>query len=153
MGEIQTETAYYQPNPPATVPFPAVSSLNDPVFPEVCYTIEGRNFTGPNTTFENPCDGWGLRVLGEGSDVLVYGAGLYSFFANNNVSCAPGGTNPGCQDGVFSVEDGASVSVYGLNTVGVRSMVDVDGTSVVVATDNVAGFTNAIVIFRNEEGL
>ncbi|KPI42190.1 Glucan 1,3-beta-glucosidase [Cyphellophora attinorum] len=148
MGEIQTETAYYQPNPPATLPFTALPQWNDPVFPEYCYTIEGRNFTGPNTTFNNACDGWGLRVLGAESDVLVYGAGLYSFFANNNVSCAPGGTNPGCQDGIFSVEGGASVSVYGLNTVGVRSMAEIDGTSVITATDNVAGFTNAVVLFR-----
>lgn len=92
MGEIQTETAYYQPNPPATLPFPALAEWNDPTFPEFCYTMPGFNFTGPNTTFSNPCDGFGLRILDASENVLVYGAGLYSFFANNDVSCAPGGT-------------------------------------------------------------
>lgn len=38
--------------------------------------------------------------------------------------------------------------MYGLNTVGVRSMVDIDGRSVANALDNVAGFTNAVVLFR-----
>lgn len=101
MGEIQTETAYYQPNPPATLPFPALSQWNDPTFPDTCYTAPGFNYTGPNTTFSNPCDGYGLRILDAADNVLVYGAGLYSFFANNNVSCAPGGTvspsNPFCR--------------------------------------------------------
>lgn len=92
MGEIQTETAYYQPNPPATLPFPALAEWNDPTFPASCYTTPGFNYTGPNTTFSNPCDGFGLRILDASENVLIYGAGLYSFFANNNVSCAPGGS-------------------------------------------------------------
>ena len=35
MGQIQTETAYYQPNPDATIPFPEDIALNDPVFKTV----------------------------------------------------------------------------------------------------------------------
>ena len=159
MGEIQTETAYYQPNPDATIPFPAEAAWSDPVFPAECYAengFVGRNYTGDASTFNNPCDGWGLRVLGSSSDILVYGAGLYSFFANNDVLCAQNSTNPGCQDGVFEVQEGASVSVYGLNTIGVKSMVDLtDGSggrggaqSLVQAADNVAGFANGLVSFR-----
>lgn len=55
MGQIQTETAYYQPNPDATIPFPTVASLHDPVLPR------GQ-------------DGWGLRVV-DSKDIFVYGAG------------------------------------------------------------------------------
>lgn len=55
MGQIQSETAYYQPNPGAALPFPTVESLHDPVLGS------GQ-------------DGWGLRVV-ESSDIFVYGAG------------------------------------------------------------------------------
>lgn len=147
MGEIQTETAYYQPNPPATLPFPALQAWNDPTFPEICYGTQG-NYTGPNTTYSNVCDGFGLRILDESENVLVYGAGLYSFFVNNNVTCAGGGTSPDCQDSIFSVEGGSSASVYCLNTVGVQNMVTVNNQSIADALDNVAGFTNTIALFR-----
>ena len=91
MGEIQTETAYYQPNPPATLPFEALPQWNDPTFPDYCYSTNGFNYTGQNSSFSNACDGFGLRIL-DGSGVLVYGAGLYSFFANNILGCTPDGT-------------------------------------------------------------
>jgi len=67
-GQIQTETAYYQPNPDAHLPFPPVAALNDPVFPGT-------------SNISNQADGWGLRIL-DSSEILVYGAGLYSFFYN-----------------------------------------------------------------------
>jgi glucan 1,3-beta-glucosidase len=69
-GQIQTETAYYQPNPPATVPFPAVAALYDFDFERGCAGVAGHCAMG-----------WGLRVINSRS-ILVYGAGLYSFFDN-----------------------------------------------------------------------
>jgi hypothetical protein len=66
MGEIQTETPYYQPNPNTAIPFPAVPSLNDP-------PVES--------------DALGLRILGS-KNILIYGAGLYSFFSNYYVHCS-----------------------------------------------------------------
>lgn len=71
-GQIQTETAYYQPNPNATVPFPIVAGWNDPDFVASCRGVAG-----------NCANGWGLRVINS-SSILVYGAGLYSFFNNYN---------------------------------------------------------------------
>lgn len=35
-GQIQTETAYYQPNPPAPAPFTLDPKFQDPVFPASC---------------------------------------------------------------------------------------------------------------------
>ncbi len=70
--------SYYQPNPNATIPFPAVAALNDPTF-----TAPTGNGTGNGTG--NSADGWGLRVLNSQS-ILVYGAGLYSFFDNYSTS-------------------------------------------------------------------
>lgn len=72
-AQIQTETAYYQPNPNATIPFPTVASLNDPVFASVA------NGTTPSA------DGWGLRIVNS-QDILIYGAGHYSFFNNYSTS-------------------------------------------------------------------
>lgn len=71
-GQIQTETAYYQPNPNATIPFPPVATLNDPLFADSSDGIAGNN-----------AEGLGLRVLNS-EDILIYGAGLYSFFDNYN---------------------------------------------------------------------
>lgn len=65
---------YYQPNPNATIPFPPVASLNDPDFAVSCRNISG-----------NSADGWGLRTVNSQS-ILIYGAGLYSFF-NNYSTC------------------------------------------------------------------
>ena len=149
MGQIQTETAYYQPNPPAPLPVGTMASWNDPVFPAFCYNATGAslNFTVPGN-FSNTCDGWGLRVINAASDIYVYGAGLYSFFDNYNTTCSAAGNGESCQKSIFSVEGGSQVSVYNLNTVGSQSMVDVNGQSVASYADNVAGFTDTIAIFR-----
>jgi glucan 1,3-beta-glucosidase len=73
-GQIQTETAYYQPNPNAKQPYPIVAGFNDPNFDTSCVGLNG-----------NCAAGWGLRVINS-SSVLVYGAGLYSFFSNYSTS-------------------------------------------------------------------
>lgn len=69
-GQIQTETAYWQPNPNASVVFPALTSWADPNFAVSCAGVNG-----------NCADGWGLRVVAS-QNILIYGAGLYSFFDN-----------------------------------------------------------------------
>jgi len=74
-GQIQTETAYYQPNPGATTPFSPNTTLNDPDFTTSCAGVSG-----------NCADGWGLRVINS-DGIRVYGAGLYSFFDNYSTNC------------------------------------------------------------------
>jgi hypothetical protein len=49
-----------------------VTSLHDPNFTEHC---SGKD--------KYCSEGWGLRVL-DSTDIFVYGAGLYSFFDNND---------------------------------------------------------------------
>lgn len=63
--------SYYQPNPPAPAPFTVVPALNDPKF---------DNCAGQSASCY---DSWGLRILNS-QNVLIYGAGHYSFFNNNN---------------------------------------------------------------------
>ncbi|CAI7633588.1 unnamed protein product [Penicillium manginii] len=137
MGQIQTESAYYQPNPLATSPFPMVTSLHDPNFTEHC---SGKD--------KYCSEGWGLRVL-DSTDIFVYGAGLYSFFDNNDASCSAQDSGRSCQNSIFSIEGSSSISVYNLNTVGSDSMVDMDGTSVAKQSDNANVFNENIALFRN----
>ena len=71
--------SYYQPNPNATIPFPQVTALNDPDI-----SASSRGIAG------NSAEGWGLRTVNSRS-ILIYGAGLYSFFNNYN-TCASSGS-------------------------------------------------------------
>jgi glucan 1,3-beta-glucosidase len=67
---------YYQPNPQAPAPFTPQTSLNDPTF---------SNCAGQTS---NCYDAWGLRIVNS-ENVLVYGAGHYSFFNNYAASKFP----------------------------------------------------------------
>jgi len=65
---MQTETAYWQPNPNATVPFTANPQIYDPVFPTAPFNASDL----PGVPIPN-ADGWGLRAVN--STLLIYGAG------------------------------------------------------------------------------
>lgn len=67
MGVIQTETPYYQPNPPATTPFTVYAGITDPTF--------------TTSSSGNSANAWGLRIVNS-TNIYTYGAGLYSFFDN-----------------------------------------------------------------------
>ncbi|KXT07061.1 hypothetical protein AC579_5873 [Pseudocercospora musae] len=141
-GQIQTETAYYQPNPNARIPFPVVPSLSDPSFPTT--TVKDGSLTIP------AADGWGLRIVNS-QDILVYGAGLYSFFNNYSTACSAQGNQSACQNRILSVEGTNSrVSVYNLNTVGTHWPITVDGKDVAYYNDNQDGFVQTIALFRSK---
>lgn len=134
-GFIQTETPYYQPIPSAPHPFTSVSSLNDPVFPSSC----------PTST---PCaNAWGLRILSS-NNILIYGAGLYSFFDNYSTTCS---NNPGpenCQSAIANVEGAVSaVRVYCLSTVGTTNMLLRSGSVVAVYSDNNNVYPDTIALY------
>ncbi|KAI1497729.1 putative Exo-beta-1,3-glucanae [Biscogniauxia marginata] len=127
MGQIQTETAYYQPNPGATIPFPPVAELHDPVF------SRGDH-------------GLGLSVV-DSKNILVYGAGLYSFFDNYDVQCSQINSMVDCQSSIFSVQD-SDVSIYSLGTIGTTYMVTAGEVLFAEAVDNLNGFVDTIALFR-----
>ena len=137
MGQIQTETAYMQPNPDATVPFPVVSSLNDPDFVASCQD------KGANCRL-----GWGLRVI-DSKTILVYGAGHYSFFNNYSTTCSNQGNGEACQLRIVNVEGESQVSIYNLNTIGTTEMVDRNGNQVARFSDNLDGFVDTIALYRS----
>lgn len=135
LGQMQSETAYYQPSPSAPAPFTSDRTLLDPP------PCSAKNGTGQ-------CSGWGFRIL-DSQDIGIYGAGLYSFFNNYNNSCSFPQFED-CQRSIFSIEGSSTrnVGVFGLNTVGVTSMVDVDGRSVMRARDNRNVFPDGVIVFR-----
>lgn len=71
-GLIQTETPYYQANPPAPAPFVTNTVYNDPNFATIC--ASSSSVTACEKAF-------GLRIVSS-DQALIYGAGIYSFFEN-----------------------------------------------------------------------
>ena len=137
MGFIQSETPYYQPNPSAPTPWTPNTSLNDPTW---------------------SCSGtcamaWGLRIL-DSSNLLVYGAGLYSFFNNYDVTCsfAPNSGAARCQQQIATLDGSySSLSFYGFSTVSVDNMLVTNGGSSVVAyaNDNLNVYNDCVAIFHS----
>jgi glucan 1,3-beta-glucosidase len=106
-------------------------------------------------------------------DILIYGAGLYSFFNNYNtctyiqpfkyflantaivclpidVACSAAGNGETCQTMIFDIEGSCSnVDVYNLNTIGSTSMINRDGQSLARFSDNVNVFPDTIALFRS----
>ncbi|KAH0545396.1 hypothetical protein FGG08_000537 [Glutinoglossum americanum] len=138
MGQIQSETPYYQPNPTALLPFKYNATWRDPNFAVKCAGKSG-----------NCAAAWGLRVV-DSADVLGYGAGIYSFFNNWSTACSQSGAG-GCQNSIVSIEGARvrNVGLYGLNTIGSISMIDRDGASLAKAADNRDGFSETVAIFRS----
>ncbi|KAI4163230.1 MAG: hypothetical protein LQ342_003163 [Letrouitia transgressa] len=134
MGLIQTETPYYQSNPPATTPFTVNPTFSDP------------DFSSCPTNSAAPCvKSWGLRILGS-SDIHVFGAGLYSFFENYNQDCL---ATESCQENMVSLECGnENVYLWGLSTKASVNMVTVDGKGVVPQADNRDNFCSTLAVFE-----
>ncbi|KLU83078.1 hypothetical protein MAPG_02145 [Magnaporthiopsis poae ATCC 64411] len=189
MGQIQTETAYYQPNPPAPFPFTTLNkTIHDPNFALDCRVKTGNGTSDVQPSAETlpiltladslpgkpPCEmGWGLRIIGS-KNVVVYGAGLYSFFNNWSTSCCQEGfkTHEGvlgkCQARILYIggdpasstasnqgdgkSDTLDVSLYNLNTVGVVSMINRQGTDLAYWKENKAGFTDTVAVFKFQNG-
>lgn len=131
-GVIQSETPYMQSNPTA---------LNG-------------GFTPSDTYFDpdfSSCKGdagcekaWGLRIFAS-TNILIYGAGLYSFFDNYDQTCL---ATESCQSNMVSIECSSEVYLWALSTKASTNMVTVDGTGVVNQSDNMSNFCQTIVVFE-----
>ncbi|TMW66276.1 hypothetical protein Poli38472_004041 [Pythium oligandrum] len=134
MGHIQTETPYYQSHPGIEVPFDVNPDYNDP-------SIECASG-------DLACaKAWGLRIYNS-KDILVGGAGLYSFFENWSQDCLKAFPQT-CQTRMTSIEGGSSnIVIYNMNTVGTTNMITVDGVDAglqTLATNNSFAHTAALV--------
>lgn len=116
LGHAQTESPYFQPLPLARYPFPVVPELNDPDFEKDCAD-------DPSPGCESS---WAIRVI-DSSDVVVYGAGLYSFFDSYSDMCSRENSTTDCQGRLLSIEGSSSgVKFLGLSTVATRVMIHRD---------------------------
>jgi glucan 1,3-beta-glucosidase len=120
MGLIQTETPYYQPSPAAPSPFSLNSAYSDP------------------STTQNAA--WGLWVQSS-SNILVFGAGHYSFFQNYGQDCLTGLT---CQNQIVNIDTSSTIAIYGLSTVGTTYQLSVNQQGVISAGSNKNGFQQTV---------
>lgn len=129
MSLIQTETPYFQSNPVAPTPFKVQGS--DPTF---------ENCQGDKTCEKS----WGLRVV-DSSDVLIYGAGLYSFFDNYEQTCV---AEQNCQANMVSMEGSISnLHLFGLSTKASVNMV----TSAVGVANGATGKYSSLNLVPDED--
>jgi glucan 1,3-beta-glucosidase len=130
MGAIQTETPYYQPTPVALQPF--APTTGDPTF--------------DNCTDDTCKMAWGLRIV-DSSNILIYGAGHYSFFNDYSQDCL---ATESCQDNIVSIENcTGEVYLWGLSTKASTNIVTVDGNPVVPASSNGNTFCQSIALFES----
>lgn len=107
---LQTETPYFQPDPDASQPYTLGSFNGDPTF-EDCVS---------GTSCENA---WALRIISS-QDILIYSAGLYSFFQNYDESCVDTET---CQLRLIETSYTEGLWLYNIFTKGGEQVVSPDG--------------------------
>ncbi|KAK7023972.1 pectate lyase superfamily protein-domain-containing protein [Favolaschia claudopus] len=117
LGLIQTESPYYQPNPAPPAPFTVNTAFQDP-----------SNWSGITAA-------WGLRVTSS-TNIIVFGAGLYSFFQNYGQNCL---TPVNCQSQITNIDSTSSVNIYGLSTVGTTFQLSVNQAGVINQSQNANG--------------
>ncbi|KAJ6553926.1 glycoside hydrolase family 55 protein [Mycena vulgaris] len=126
MGLIQTETPYFQPySLPMPYPFKIMSKFGDPEYPPVI------------------TQAWGL-VVRSSSDILIFGAGLYSFYSNYSQTCLE---TRSCQRQILNISN-STVYIYSLATVSSTFQISLDGEGVVNQKDNNNGFASTVTVWR-----
>ncbi|KAG6814277.1 hypothetical protein H0H92_013402 [Tricholoma furcatifolium] len=129
MGLMQTETPYWQPVPPVPEPFAI-----DPAFKDPDYS-------------ETDVSAWALSVEAS-NNILIFGAGLYSFFQNYTQTCL---NTRNCQGQIIDIDADSSVSIYGLSTVASAFQISVEDVGVVNQSDNLNGFVSTVTVWTSEQ--
>ena len=122
-GMIQTESPYFQPTPPPPAPFTdAVGVL--PGDPDYTCT-PGDEFSG--------CDQSWAVIIRQSENILVAGAGLYTWFSTYTQGCIDSQL---CQKALLLLDDNsASVRIQHLVTIGAKYMAVMNGQGI-PAADN-----------------
>ncbi|KAL8276347.1 hypothetical protein RQP46_011272 [Phenoliferia psychrophenolica] len=112
-------TANFQPKPAVPSPFRINSALADPTYPSGLTSA------------------WALYIQNS-KNVLIGGAGFYSFFSAYDQSCL---NNFSCQSAIVNVDtQSTGIRFYNLNTVGSTYQLSVGGKPLIKASDNTDGF-------------
>jgi glucan 1,3-beta-glucosidase len=130
MTVIQTETAYFQGNPDAKVPFEVNAKYYDPDW-SWCET-------------DRCAKTWGLRVIGS-SDILFYGGGMYSFFENYAQECLD---TEDCQDHMVDIID-SDITMYGVTTKASVNVISSNGKGLMShMPDNESVYCASLAFFK-----
>jgi glucan 1,3-beta-glucosidase len=124
LSQIQSETAYFQAGPLTSLePFAGGQFSEDPDF-ELC------NNVSPKSSIVDSCrEGPALRIINS-RDVVIHGAGLYSFFQNYEDTCAKYGRS--CQDRLVETSYSEGIYIFSLYTVGASEVVSPEGEGYVL---------------------
>jgi glucan 1,3-beta-glucosidase len=87
---------------------------------------------------------FGLRLYNS-TYILIYGAGLYSFFDNWDSGCL---LTEQCQQLMVSLEQSEGIYIYALNTIAAVNMVEVDLVAIVPQAANPNTFTQTVAVFE-----
>lgn len=131
LGLPQTESPYFQPDPPPPGPlYTSLSKWKDP------------SFNGDQRS------AWGLHIT-ESEDILVFGAGLYSFFDNYNETLCGKPDQLNCQSEILNVDTASNVSIYSLATVGATNQLSIGYKPVIRAADNRNGRAQTVTVWTS----
>ncbi|KAF2281587.1 pectin lyase-like protein, partial [Westerdykella ornata] len=123
-GMLQTEPPYFQPMPKAPEPFTGLVGRY-PGDPD--YSCKGADFDGCDTA-------WAV-VLRESSNIMIAGAGTYSWFDKYTQECID---EHRCQKALWFLEKNYdNIRIQHLITIGAKYMLVSEGNGV-LATDNLA---------------
>ncbi|KAF8516954.1 exo-beta-1,3-glucanase [Hysterangium stoloniferum] len=126
IGLMQTETPYFQPTPASPVPFKVESRWHDPL------------------AYQQPA-AWAVAIKSS-TNILIYGAGLYSFFKNNDAVCAQSSS---CQDQIFTIDSTSTVHILSLSTVGIVYQLSIDGQALIASSLNGNGLGSTITSWES----
>ncbi|KAF8634678.1 hypothetical protein AX15_000779 [Amanita polypyramis BW_CC] len=130
MGWIQTESPYYQPSPPPPSPISTVPSYYDPSFKGLDHS-------------------WAVWVQCS-NDIIIFGAGTYSFFQNYNQTCLGDST---CQSQIVNIDTASSATIYNLATVGTTYQLSVNQAGIINQKANINGFASTVTAWQPKEDL
>lgn len=137
MGHIQTESPYFQPLPGAPAPFGAAAARfnNDPDFSSCNVTASSVD--------EKCLYAWGLRIV-DSSNVIIHGAGLYSFFNDYYQDCDD---THDCQERILEVICSTGVVIYNLFTVATVQIANGIDDSLLLQAANQRGFSTEVSVW------
>ncbi|KAI0790705.1 glucan 1,3-beta-glucosidase [Abortiporus biennis] len=120
IGLAQTETPYFQPSPVPPAPFITNTAYKDPV--------------------QGPGNAWALTVTNS-QNILVFGAGFYSFFSNYDLACS---NTSNCQQQIINIDSSSSIQIYSLSTLGAVYQLSVNSKGIIPASQNQNGFAQTV---------
>jgi len=128
---IQTESPYYQVNPPSPGPFNKSIGVfsSDPTFAD----CDPNNVTCAIA--------WAVRIV-DSHNIYMYGAGLYSWFDEYNQTCL---LSEHCQDKGTEVVGSSQIWIYNLVTKAIAEMISPYGTQGPLASDNQNGYCASLM--------